>query len=61
MLTNRFPNSIINEWNGNLLIDEEKNTVMSAMMAAGTKDVNNRFSGVIMGDIRGKSDSSLRQ
>jgi hypothetical protein len=51
ILKNKFPNSLINKWNENLLIDEENNTIMSAMMAAGTKDEENKFSGVLMGAI----------
>ena len=61
ILKNKFPNSLINKWNENLLIDEENNTIMSAMMAAGTKDEENKFSGVLMGAIQGKSEGALAQ
>lgn len=61
ILKNKFPNNIINEWNGKLTLDEENNAILSAMVAAGKKDSNNKFSGVIMGDAQGGSDNSLSQ
>jgi hypothetical protein len=42
-----------------LTIDEENNAVMARMIAAGTKDMNNRFTGVAMGDWSDKADESL--
>lgn len=61
ILKNKFPNSIINEWKEDLFIDKENNVILSAMLIAGSKDDENRFSGVVMGEIKGESDTSLRQ
>lgn len=61
ILKNRFPNSIINEWNGELIVDNDKNTIMSAMMAAGTKNKENQFSGVLMGKVQGSGEDSFEQ
>ena len=51
ILQNEYQVPALNSWDGNLLVDYENNRLMAAMVAAGHKDVNNRFSGVIMGDI----------
>lgn len=50
LLLNRFGNSAINDWNGNSVqIDEEGGTILSPQVGAGTKDDNNRFTGIVMG------------
>ena len=50
LLLNRFGNSAINDWNGNSIqIDEEGGTILSPQVGAGTKDSNNRFTGMLMG------------
>ena len=50
LLLNRFGNSAINDWNGNSVqIDEEGGTILSPQVGAGTKDSNNRFTGMVMG------------
>lgn len=50
LLLNRFGNSAINDWNGNSVqIDEEGGTILSPQVGAGTKDNNNRFTGMVMG------------
>ena len=61
ILKNKFPNTLINKWDNNLLIDEENNTIMATMLVAGSKNEENKFSGVIMGKPQGASDSSLDQ
>jgi hypothetical protein len=61
ILKNKFPNTLINKWDNNLLIDEENNTIMATMLVAGSKNKENKFSGVIMGKPQGASDSSLNQ
>ena len=50
ILQNRYPSSMINDWDGQLEIDEAENAIMAAKIAAGTKDDMNRFSGVMLGD-----------
>ena len=42
---------MLNKWNGNLLIDEDNNSILAAQIAAGSKDNNNKFSGVLMGAV----------
>lgn len=54
ILQNQFGNSMLNDWDGNLLIDEENNSVLAAQIAAGTKDSNNTFTGVLMGSVSEK-------
>lgn len=42
---------MLNKWDGNLLIDEDNNSILAAQIAAGSKDNNNKFSGVLMGTV----------
>ena len=59
---NEYPSSLINSWNGtDLTLDEENSAVMAKMIAAGTKDTNNRFTGVAMGDWKDKGDESFEK
>lgn len=41
----------LNSWDGSLTIDEENGKIMSAMIGAGKKDDQNRFEGILMGDV----------
>lgn len=50
---NRYPNAMLNGWDGKFKIDEENGTIMSTMVAAGIKNKDNTYSGVIMGDVSG--------
>lgn len=57
---NYYPSSLVNEWDGTSLTwDEENGAILSTMIAAGSKDNNNRFTGVMMGDWHVKGDESL--
>ena len=47
---NRYPTSIINDWNGKLTIDNKNNAILAAKMVAGRKENNNSFTGVMIGD-----------
>lgn len=47
---NKYPASIVNSWNGELTLDDKNNAILAAKMVAGSKDSNNKFSGVMMGD-----------
>lgn len=47
----QWGSSLLNGWDGNLVIDEKNNYILSAMMGAGYKDTDNTFNGVLMGDI----------
>ena len=42
---------MLNAWDGEMCIDQENGTIMSTMVGAGKKDVNNTFTGVLMGDV----------
>lgn len=57
ILQNQYSSGLLNNWDGNLVIDEENNYILSSVMGAGEKDDKNRFTGVLMGTI-GKIDSS---
>lgn len=43
--------AMLNAWNGKLQIDNDNNRIMSAMLGAGKKDDNNKFSGILIGEI----------
>lgn len=62
VLQNKYPSAMVNRWNGKILeIDETNGTILSTMVAAGKKEKNNTFSGVLMGDCSPSgSDDSLR-
>ena len=58
VIQNRYPSAVVNEWDGKTItFDDESGTILSTMIAAGSKNASNEFSGVIMGDCIG--DSSL--
>ena len=44
--------SILKDWNGSLTINENNDTILSAMLGAGVKNSNNQFTGMLMGDIK---------
>lgn len=50
IIQNRYGNSLINEWNGDVKVDEENNFIGAATIAAGKKDSNNTFTGVVLGE-----------
>lgn len=57
---NYYASSLVNNWDGTSLTwDEENGAILSTMIAAGSKDANNRFTGVMMGDWHAKGDESL--
>ncbi|MBO7079182.1 MAG: hypothetical protein J6W64_05175, partial [Bacilli bacterium] len=47
-----------NAWDGSLTIDEENGTIMSTMLGAGYKDGENRYNGVLIGDVRHAADGA---
>jgi hypothetical protein len=51
IMQNRYPSTMLNDWDGNLNINKDSGTIMSAMIGAGRKNNNNTFSGVLMGDV----------
>lgn len=50
IVQNRYPSKMINDWDGSLKVDEGNNAILAARIAAGKKNSDNTFSGVIMGD-----------
>lgn len=56
---NRFGSSMLNKWDGSLVIDEKENQILSSIIGAGSKGINNTFTGVLMGDI-GKTMASSK-
>lgn len=48
---NVFSSSLLNSWDGSLTFDKENGTILSTMIGAGKKDSQNRFNGVLMGDL----------
>lgn len=58
IMQNKYPQAMINAWDGSLTIDEDKNAILAAKIAAGRKESDdNTFSGVMIGDWG--SESSL--
>lgn len=54
---NQYGIPALNNWDGSMLIDENNNLILSAMVGAGRKDNSNRFSGVLMGAVPLDSES----
>ena len=48
---NRYPSAMLNAWNGELEIDETNGTILSSMIAAGKKESDNSYTGVLIGDV----------
>lgn len=56
---NQWSSQLLNEWNGELAIDNKGNYILSAMLGAGKKNSDNTFTGVIMGDIGKLGDNAV--
>ena len=51
ILQNHYPSAMINKWNGDLIIDKEQNSILTAKIAAGRKENDdNTFTGLMLGD-----------
>lgn len=50
IMQNKYPSAMLNSWDGKLSINEDKNSIMAAKIAAGRKESDNTFTGVIIGD-----------
>lgn len=57
ILQNQYASGLLNNWDGNLIVDNEDNYILSSMMGAGEKEDDNTFTGVLMGEV-GKVDKS---
>ena len=53
----KYDSAVLNQWNGELQIDEDNNYILSSMLGAGIKNSDNTFSGVLMGDVGRKTSS----
>lgn len=42
---------MLNEWDGNFVIDKDNKYIMSTMLGAGYKNADNTYNGVLMGDL----------
>lgn len=51
IIKNKYSSAMLNAWDGEMCIDQENGTIMSTMVGAGKKDVNNTFTGVLIGDV----------
>jgi hypothetical protein len=51
IIQNRYESPMLNEWDGSFKISEKDGTIMSTMIGAGYKDSENKFNGVLMGDL----------
>ena len=50
IMQNRYPSAMLNEWDGNLKVDDSSNSIFAARLVAGKKDTNNTFSGIVLGN-----------
>lgn len=57
MFQDVYGNSYLNKWDGKLSLDNSTGRVLASMIGAGHKDEDNKFTGVLMGDIQ-KTDAS---
>lgn len=57
---NRYPSGTLNKWNGkDLIIDNENSMITARGIAAGKKNSDNTFSGVVLGDWHHKAEQSF--
>ena len=59
LMQNRYPSAMLNAWDGKLQIDEENGTILSNLVGAGKKNIDNSFSGVLMGEIESKTGITI--
>ena len=56
---NVYSSSLVNSWDSTLTLDQEHNAVLTRMVSAGSKDAENRFTGVMLGDWIDYGNSSI--
>lgn len=60
VIQNTYPSTTINSWDGETLtVDTENGTILGTALAMGTKNYENQFTGVMLGDWSPNSDGSL--
>ena len=59
-LLNKYPNSAINEWDGNSVTIDADNThtILAPQMGAGHKNTDNTFTGIVMGDVKSSGSAT---
>ncbi len=55
---NLYKEEILNDWNGELILDDVSQLIMSSTLGAGKKDNNNLFSGVFLGAVSTVTDDT---
>lgn len=56
MIINRYGHSALNNWDGNSIqLNANGDTILAPQIGAGSKDSNNRFTGIFMGDVKDNS------
>lgn len=55
-----YSSAMLNAWDGSLTIDEDTGTIMSTMLGAGYKDGENRYNGVLIGDVQHTADQAAK-
>lgn len=56
IIQNEYFSSTINKWDGALTINKNESYILSKMIGAGSKNNENKFTGVLMGDWQGKAN-----
>ena len=51
IMQNAYENALLNEWDEKLTIETEDGIILSTILGAGTKNNENKFSGILMGSI----------
>lgn len=55
-----YSSALLNAWDGSLTINEDTGTIMSTMLGAGYKDSENRYNGVLIGDVQHTVDQAVK-
>lgn len=59
VMQNRYPSAMINKWDGSLDVGKtDAGTILAPRLVAGKKDINNTFTGIVMGAWEGTNSSS---
>ena len=59
LMLNRYENAAMNDWNGTSIeINNEDGYILTPQVGAGTKDTNNRFTGVLLGTERVRTQNN---
>lgn len=56
--TNVYSSDLVNQWDGNLTINDKSNYILTQMVGAGTMNTSNQFTGVFMGTVGQKTGIS---